>query len=167
MTQFTDKKRAELCVLPLEVALYRACIDQRGATAAIAETYGHNSNTFSLKVNPQRTTHHLNANEIENIIEYTRDPRILDSVCAAYSNDETTAYWFEVPTQDGHVDGEMLNHFGDLAGRVGTLGKTLFSAIGDNHIDEDELSALEKCMRELNGVGQLILVRAAKMKGDV
>lgn len=166
MTQFNDTKRAQLCVLPLEVALYQACINQRGAMAAIAAVYGHNANTFSLKVNPQRSTHHLNANEIENVIEYTRDPRILDSVCSAYSNDETTAHWFEVPTQGGHVDGEMLDHFGDVAAKLGILGKTLFSALGDNKIDEDELSSLEKCVRELASSGQAILARAAKMRGE-
>ncbi len=166
MKSYTSAQRAELCVLPLGVALYRACIDKRGAMAAIAALYGLNQNTFPLKVNPERRGHHLNPTEIENIIEHTRDPRILDSMCASFSNEDTIACWYEMPTEPVNVDGEMLNHFGDLADKVGNLGKTLFATVADGVVDDDEYSALEKASMQLNAAVQVILANARQLRGD-
>jgi hypothetical protein len=162
--KFTANERAAKCLLPLETALFRACSDVRGTTGAIAEIYGLNQNTFALKLNPARATHHLNPNEIEMIIQQTRDPRIMDSICHAFSNDQTTAFWFEIPTDDHIENTDLLQQYSDLIEKSGRFGKVLFDALQDGIMNDDEIAAIEKSQREYNGCLAALVNRAKQMR---
>lgn len=159
MLNSTD--RATRCLLPLDVALFRACKDRRGAVGAIAEIYGLNANTLALKINPDRDTHNLNPSDIEAITSYTKDPRIMDSMCAAHGN----AAWFELPDFSQHAYADLFALFGELSSRMGELGKSLFAALSDGRIDSDELAELQRIELQLIGVTRALIDHAGTVGG--
>lgn len=158
---FNSTDRATRCLLPLDVALFRACKDRRGAVGAIAEIYGLNANTLALKINPDRDTHNLNPSDIEAITSYTKDPRIMDSMCAAHGN----AAWFELPDFSQYSRDYLFEIFGNLSGKVGELGNSLFTALYDGRIDADELAELQRIELQLIGVTRALIDHACTVGG--
>ncbi len=157
----TDTERAAKCLLSLQQALYHATRDNRGSVGAIADIYGINASTLHLKVNPNRETHHCNPEDIERILSYTRDPRIMDAICAAHGR----AVWYELPDIGNRSGTELFAGFGDVSERVGMLGKRLFEAVQDGCIDADELDALTRASMELQSA-TAALIEMARRKAE-
>ena len=75
-------QRAQREILPLDLALYHAARDYPGGAAAIAATTGRNSTTLQYKLSPTHPSHTVNVQEFAEILELTKDRRILDAVHA-------------------------------------------------------------------------------------
>lgn len=75
-------ERAQREVLPLDLALYHAARDYPGGAAAIAATTGRNATTLQHKLSPTHPSHTVNIQEFGEILELTKDRRILDAVHA-------------------------------------------------------------------------------------
>ncbi len=167
MSKFTRSERAAKCVLPLAQAVFHAIRDAKGGIASFAATYGGSQTTYAHKTDPARTSHKLTIDEFELLLGYTRDPRLMDSLCAAFSDDEHTAYWFDMPTANTKNDAEMYAIFGELADQFGRLGKTLFHSLDDHEISADEAAAIKKVGNAtIRAVKQLVM-RAEQMAGEV
>ena len=154
-------KRAEDCILSLSTALYVACKDRRGSIGAICELYGLKLSTLTSKLNPTTDTHHCSPSDIEAILSYTQDARIMDAVCAAHG----AAAWYELPKFDD--DGAALfASYGELAEKIGKLGKRLFESLEDGKIDDDELDALLKCQAQINTATAALIAAVHRKRGD-
>lgn len=142
-----SRERAQRAVLPLQQAIYHAVHDVKGGVGAIAGVYGFNHNTLQLKVSPNISTHQLNLREFEAILGFTRDARIMDSLCTAFGN----AVWIDLGDPihtEGLTLGAMLQQIGEASGALGQLAKDTAEAVGDGRIDRHELAVIEKsCMR--------------------
>lgn len=156
--------RAKKCLIGLEAAVYRAATDVRGTIGAIAEKHGFNANTLALKINPNREGHNVNLRELEAILGHTRDPRIMDAICAAHG----AAGWYPLPESDLSNDQacEFFESFGELSGRVGELGKSLFKSLADGRIDDDEYNELQKVLMQINTAGAALIAAADKKRKD-
>lgn len=75
-------QRARREILPLDLALYHAARDYPGGAAAIAATTGRNPTTLQHKLSPTHPSHTVNVQEFAEILELTKDRRILDAVHA-------------------------------------------------------------------------------------
>ena len=75
-------ERAQREILPLDLALYHAARDYPGGAAAIAATTGRNPTTLQHKLSPTHPSHAVNIQEFGEILELTKDRRILDAVHA-------------------------------------------------------------------------------------
>jgi len=75
-------QRAQREILPLDLALYHAARDYPGGAAAIAATTGRNPTTLQHKLSPTHPSHTVNVQEFAEILELTKDRRILDAVHA-------------------------------------------------------------------------------------
>ena len=75
-------ERAQREILPLDLALYHAARDYPGGAAAIAATTGRNPTTLQHKLSPTHPSHSINIQEFGEILELTKDRRILDAVHA-------------------------------------------------------------------------------------
>ena len=75
-------QRARREILPLDLALYHAARDYPGGAAAIAATTGRNPTTLQHKLSPNHPGHTVNIHEFAEILELTKDRRILDAVHA-------------------------------------------------------------------------------------
>jgi hypothetical protein len=124
--------------------------------------YGINASTLHLKLNPNRATHHLSPADIEAVLAYTQDPRIMDAICAAHG----AAVWYALPQLEA-ADSELFASFGDLSKRVGDLGHSLFAALADGVIDDDELDALRKYAAQLHSATGAIIAAAERKRGGV
>lgn len=78
-------ERAQREILPLDLALYHAARDYPGGAAAIAATTGRNQTTLQHKLSPTHPSHSINIQEFGEILELTKDRRILDAVHALVS----------------------------------------------------------------------------------
>jgi hypothetical protein len=75
-------ERAQREILPLDLALYHAAREYPGGAAAIAATTGRNPTTLQHKLSPTHPSHSINIQEFGEILELTKDRRILDAVHA-------------------------------------------------------------------------------------
>lgn len=158
-----QQQRATSTVLPLKAALYHAVHDQRGGVGAVAGAYGFNVNTLQHKLNLNNEGRHvLTATEFEAILAFTRDPRIMDSLCAVYGD----AAWFDLGgiTQAG--DDSLFLQVGELVQTVGSTAKHVAEALADGRISAAELAQLEAdAMRMHAHVQALIAAARARMEG--
>lgn len=151
-----SKDRAARALLPLQQAIYHAVHDVKGGVGAICGVYGFNHNTLQLKVSPNIATHQLNLRELEAVIAYTRDPRIMDSLCAVYGN----VAWIDLG-EPIHAEGltlnAMLQQIGEAGSNLGRLAQDFAQSLNDGHIDRDELAVIEKTsMRLIQSVQGLL-----------
>lgn len=158
----TQSERAAQCLLPLHLALYHAMHDKRGAVGAVAEIYGLNASTLHLKINPNRDSHHCSPEDVERILAYTQDPRIMDALCAAHGQ----AAWYRLPDLDKLQASALFAGFGDLSERVGILGKRLFESLDDGRVTAAELSTLRRAAHELQSSLGALIALAEKVAGD-
>jgi hypothetical protein len=95
----TDRAQRE--VLTLELALYHAAREYPGGAAAIAATTGRNSTTLQHKLSPTHPSHTVNIHEFAEILELTKDRRLLDAVHALVGDtiwqDISEAYTLDMP----------------------------------------------------------------------
>lgn len=154
-----SKETAQRVVLPLEVAVYHAVRDVRGGVGAVAGAYGFNANTLQLKTNPNTQSHHVNLRELEVILGYTRDPRLMDSLCAVFGD----AAWMDLSAIQGAGDQQMILQLGELSKRVGDMTQSVAAALADGRVEPGELAVLEKCAQELHSTVHGIIARAHQM----
>lgn len=154
----TRQQREHGVILPLQTAIYHAVHDIRGGVGAIAGAYGYNARTLQNKVNLGCDTHLLNIKEFEAILAYTRDPRLMDSLCSAFGD----AAWLDLRT--GTInDTQLISGAAELFERVGHMGRDIANAMLDGRITRDELSLLEKDAALLHQTLQAIIARATAM----
>lgn len=153
-------ERREKTVMSLEQAI-KAAVYRPGdeyVMAKIAEKNGWNINTFRSSLNPTTPTHKPNIYHFEAILSETKDPRIMDSVCATHGN----AAWFELPKTENLSTTDFVMKIGKLAQEQGDLSQSVAKAIGDGCISKDELAVIRKEAFELIRVVSNILAMAEK-----
>jgi hypothetical protein len=141
--------------LSLEQACYSAVHDYPGGVGAVAATYGLVPSTLQNKLNPTQNTHKLNASEVEQILELTKDPRILDAMCARVG-----AVWLDLGSMGGGSDMAMLDNITTLVTRVGELSTKVQNSLEDGRVDASELKGLETAVLRLNQSSFYVLERA-------
>lgn len=161
MKTFLSNYAAEHAVLPLDVALYRACKDRHGSKSAIAEIHGFNAMTFSKAVDVNNDQFNLKPEHIEAIVGYTKDIRILESLAATHGN----AVVYEIQGEIDIHDSGFLANIGEVSNRVGELFSTVSDALKDNRIVDVEMATIEKHAMEL--IGAVVeLKKLARLKAD-
>lgn len=151
-------ERRELTVLSLEQALKAAVYSQSDEyiIARIADKNGWNTNTLRSALNPTTPTHKANIYHFEAVLSETKDPRLMDSVCAIHGN----AGWFELP-QVGVLDNAgFIMKVGKLAHETGDLTQSIVAAIDDGVITQDELSVIRKEAYDLIRIAATLLAMA-------
>ena len=131
--------------LSLEQACYSAVHDYPGGVAAVAATYGNNAGTLQKKLNPTQASHKTNAVDVEQILELTKDPRILDAICARVG-----AVWLNLNNMGGGSDMAMLDNITTCVTRLGDLSTKVQQSLADGRVDADELKELETAVLRLN-----------------
>lgn len=163
MSDFLSNFAAENAVLPLDVAIYRACKDRHGSKAAIAEINGFNPMVFSKCVDINNSQYHLHPEHIEAVLSYTKDVRILESLAAAHGH----AVVYELPSNIDILDTGFLANIGEVSNRVGELFSTVSDSLKDGRIIEVELATIEKdAMCLIAAVAQLKKLARHKAEHD-
>lgn len=133
-------ERAKREVLPLELALYHAVRDYTGGAAAIAATTGRNATTLQHKLSPTHPSHIVNVQEFSEILELTKDPRILDSIHALVGD----TIWQELSDAYTHDIPETLTMgLAEFFRQVANLAETWARSIGDGTVDDQELAEIQ------------------------
>ncbi|MHA3048676.1 phage regulatory CII family protein [Acinetobacter sp. ANC 4639] len=158
--KLSSLQRREMTVMPLGVVLKAAVYrhNDDSVMAHIAEKNGFNINTFRSSLNPTTPTHKPNIFHLEAILSETRDPRIMDSLCAIHGN----AAWFELPKVEVSSQADFVLKIGKLAKEQGDLAQSVAGAIADHVITEDELAMIRKEAYDLIRIASTLLAMAEK-----
>ena len=163
MKDFLSNFAAENAVLPLDVALYRACKDRHGSKSAIAEINGFNAMTFSKAVDVNNDQFSLKPEHIEAIVSYTKDIRILESLAATHGGSVV----YEFPNSIDIEDAGFLVNISEVSKRVGELFNAVSDSLKDGRIIDVEMAAIEKdAMLLIAAVAQLKKIARAKAERD-
>lgn len=163
MSDFLSNFAAENAVLPLDVAVYRACKDRHGSKSAIAEINGFNPMVFSKCVDINNPQYHLHPEHIEAVLNYTKDIRILQSLSAAHGH----AVVYELPSEIDIQDTGFLANIGEVSNRVGELFSAVSDSLKDGRIIDVELATIEKdAMCLIAAVAKLKKLARAKAECD-
>jgi hypothetical protein len=131
--------RAQREVLPLDLALYHAAREYPGGAAAIAATTGRNPTTLQHKLSPTHPSHSINIQEFGEILELTKDRRILDAVHALVGDtvwqELADTYTYDMPETLTAGIAEYFRQVADLA-------ETWAKSIGDGVVTDQELAAI-------------------------
>ncbi|GED46424.1 hypothetical protein HME01_22760 [Vreelandella aquamarina] len=160
----TSKERAEREILPLNLSLYHAARDYPGGGKAIAAVYGLPATTLQHRLNPNADAHKLTIDDLEHVLEATRDPRILDSLLALVPG----AHWFEY--QEATTDSseqQLMESVAELSSRVSDLLSRISEHRKDGVYTAGEVSELKKLKGQLIGALQALLVCAQQFDGEV
>ncbi|WDG45759.1 phage regulatory CII family protein [Pseudomonas chlororaphis] len=131
--------RAQREVLPLDLALYHAARDYPGGAAAIAATTGRNSTTLQHKLSPTHPSHTVNIQEFGEILELTKDRRILDAVHALVGD----TIWQELAeTYTNDMPETLTTGIAEYFRQVADLAETWAKSIGDGVVSDQELAAI-------------------------
>ena len=132
-------QRARREILPLDLALYHAARDYPGGAAAIAATTGRNPTTLQHKLSPTHPTHTVNVQEFAEILELTKDRRILDAVHALVGDtiwqELAEAYTDDMPET-------MTTGLAVYFRQVADLADTWAKSIGDGVVNDSELAEI-------------------------
>ena len=145
----------ETTSLSLEQACYLAVHEYPGGVPAVAATYGNKASTLQNKLNPTQATHKISAVDVEQILELTKDPRILDAICARVG-----AVWINLGDMGGGSDMAMLDNITTCVTRLGDLSTKVQQSLADGRVDADELKELETAVLRLNQSSFYVLERA-------
>ena len=157
----TRQQRNHETILPLRAAIYHAVHDIRGGVGAIAGAYGFNHNTLQSKININNEGRHvLTVPELEAILSYTRDPRLMDSLCAVFGR----AIWIDVSGMDAVSDSSMFKQLGEVSVNVGDLARKVAAALDDGVVTADEVAMLDKAVIALMQSAQAVLTLAKQMQ---
>lgn len=158
-----QQQRATSTILPLKAALYHAVHAQRGGVWAFAGAFGFNANTLQHKLNLNNEGRHvLTVTEFEAILSFTRDPRIMDSLCSLYGN----AAWFDLGGLANSNSLSLFRQVGDMVSLVGETTQHVADAMADGRIDADELARLERDAVQMHAAIQTLVGMArAQMEG--
>jgi len=131
--------RAQREVLTLELALYHAARDYPGGAAAIAATTGRNATTLQHKLSPTHPSHTVNVQEFGEILELTKDRRILDAVHALVG--DTT--WQELAeTYTSDMPETLTTGIAAYFRQVADLADIWAKSIGDGVVNDQELAEI-------------------------
>ena len=132
-------QRARREILPLDLALYHAARDYPGGAAAIAATTGRNPTTLQHKLSPTHPSHTVNVQEFAEILELTKDRRILDAVHALVGDtiwqELAEAYTDDMPET---LTTGLAVYFRQVADLTDTWAKS----IGDGVVNDSELAEI-------------------------
>lgn len=149
-------------VLPLSMAL-RAAVYSDGdqsLISRIAEKNCWNITTFRNSLCPTTTTHKANIYHLEAVLAETKDPRIMDSICAIHGK----AAWFELPHLHEITETNFLKKIGKLAKEQGELSQSIAEAIADKSICSDEYDVIHKDVMDLIRVALTLLAMVESHK---
>ena len=152
-------------VLPLSMALRAAVYSEtdHSLMAHIAEKNCWNITTFRNSLCPTTTTHKANIYHLEAVLAETRDPGIMDSLCAIHGN----AAWFELPKHENLNIADFVMKIGKLAREQGDLSQSIATAIGDGEVSKDELAIIQKDVMDLIRVALTLLAMVEKQHEQV
>lgn len=159
----TSKDRAEREILPLNLSLYHAARDYPGGGKAIAAVYGLPATTLQHRLNPNADNHKLSIDDLEHVLEATRDPRILDALLALVPG----AHWFEYQeaTNDSSEQ-QLMESVADMSSRVSDLLSRISEHRRDGVYTASEILELTKLKGQLISALQGLLVSAQRFDGD-
>ena len=152
-------------VLPLSMALRAAVYSEtdHSLMAHIAEKNCWNITTFRNSLCPTTTTHKANIYHLEAVLAETRDPGIMDSICAIHGN----AAWFELPKHENLNIADFVMKIGKLAREQGDLSQSIATAIGDGVVSKDELAIIQKDVMDLIRVALTLLAMVEQQHEQV
>ncbi|KAA8552353.1 phage regulatory CII family protein [Pseudomonas marginalis] len=132
-----DRARRE--VLPLDLALYHAARDYPGGAAAIAATTGRNPTTLQHKLSPTHPSHSVNIHEFSEILELTKDRRILDAVHGLVGD----TIWQELAeAYTNDMPETLTTGLATYFRQVADLADTWARSIGDGVVSDSELAEI-------------------------
>lgn len=157
-------ERREKTVMSLEMALKAAVYSPNDecTLARIAEKNGYNINTFRSSINPTTPTHKANIYHFEAILAETKDPRLMDSICAIHGN----AAWFELPKVEVLGKSDFIMKIGKLAKEQGDLAQSVAIAISDGKISDDEMAVIRKDAYDLIRIATSLLAMSEAFRGE-
>lgn len=160
----SSQERAEREILPLNLALYHAARDYPGGGKAIAAVYGLPATTLQHRLNPNADAHKLSIDDLEHVLEATRDPRILDSLLSLIPG----AHWFEYQeSTNSGSEQQLLNSVANLSSQVSELLTRISEHRRDGAYHDHEVAELEKLRGQLIGAVQAVLVCAQRFDDEV
>ncbi|WP_083004835.1 phage regulatory CII family protein [Halomonas sp. GT] len=160
----TSRERAEREILPLNLSMYHAARDYPGGGKAIAAVYGLPATTLQHRLNPNADNHKLSIDDLEHVLEATRDPRILDSLLSLVPN----AHWFEYDEESSECsEQQLLNYVANLSSQVSEMITRISEHRRDGTYHDHEKAELEKLKCQLIGSVQALLVSAQRFDGEV
>lgn len=129
------------------MALYHAVHSYKGGLPVVAAMLGNapSPDTLRKKLDPDLSTHLPRFDEAMEILRITKDPRILDAICA-----EVGAVWFypeDVPAAPADLD--VLQCGTGLMDKAVQLLAELEKSLRDGEIDSDERARLDSCVMRL------------------
>jgi len=145
----------ETTTLSLEQACYLAVQSYPGKCVGVASVFVSNPGTLQKKLNPTQTSHNLYAVDVEQILEVTKDPRILDAICARVG-----AVWLDLGNMGGGSDMAMLDNITTCVTRLGDLSTKVQQSLDGGRVTADELKELETAVLRLNQSAHYVLERA-------
>ena len=153
-------------VLPLSMALRAAVYSEtdHSLMAHIAEKNCWNITTFRNSLCPTTTTHKANIYQLEAVLAETRDPGIMDSICAIHGN----AGWFEFPEISEDLDqSNYISKVGELAQEQGELAQSIANAVADGRITKLEEDEIYQEVLDLVRVATSLLAMVKKQREQV
>ena len=153
-------------VLPLSMALRAAVYSEtdHSLMAHIAEKNCWNITTFRNSLCPTTTTHKANIYHLEAVLAETRDPGIMDSICAIHGN----AGWFEFPEISEDLDqSNYISKVGELAQEQGELAQSIANAVADGRITKVEVDEIYQEVLDLVRVATSLLAMVKKQREQV
>ena len=153
-------------VLPLSMALRAAVYSEtdHSLMAHIAEKNCWNITTFRNSLCPTTTTHKANIYHLEAVLAETRDPGIMDSICAIHGN----AGWFEFPEISEDLDqSNCISKVGELAQEQGELAQSIANAVADGRITKVEEDEIYQEVLDLVRVATFLLAMVKKQREQV
>lgn len=160
----SSQERAEREILPLNLALYHAARDYPGGGKAIAAVYGLPATTLQHRLNPNADAHKLSIDDLEHVLEATRDPRILDALLSLVPG----AHWFEYQEATNDCsEQQLMESVAVLSTQVGNLLTRISEHRRDGTYHDHEVAELEKLRGQLIGAVQGVLVCAQRFDGEV
>ena len=153
-------------VLPLSMALRAAVYSEtdHSLMAHIAEKNCWNITTFRNSLCPTTTTHKANIYQLEAVLAETRDPGIMDSICAIHGN----AGWFEFPEISEDLDqSNYISKVGELAQEQGELAQFIANAVADGRITKLEEDEIYQEVLDLVRVATSLLAMVKKQREQV
>ena len=153
-------------VLPLSMALRAAVYSEtdHSLMAHIAEKNCWNITTFRNSLCPTTTTHKANVYQLEAVLAETRDPGIMDSICAIHGN----AGWFEFPEISEDLDqSNYISKVGELAQEQGELAQSIANAVADGRITKFEVDEIYQEVLDLVRVATSLLAMVKQQREQV
>ena len=153
-------------VLPLSMALRAAVYSEtdHSLMAHIAEKNCWNITTFRNSLCPTTTTHKANIYHLEAVLAETRDPGIMNNLCAIHGN----AGWFEFPEITEDLEhSNYISKVGALAQEQGELAQSIANAVADGRITKLEEDEIYQEVLDLVRVATSLLAMVKKQREQV